>query len=37
MDQLNQLKVQNFQHCFKKWQERWDKCITLGGEYFEGD
>ncbi|CAI6344606.1 unnamed protein product [Macrosiphum euphorbiae] len=37
VDQLKQLKVEDFQHCFKKWQERWDKCITSGGEYFEGD
>ncbi|KAF0740779.1 protein GVQW3-like [Aphis craccivora] len=37
VDQLKQLKVEDFQHCFKKWQERWDKCITSGGDYFEGD
>ncbi|KAE9537933.1 hypothetical protein AGLY_005905 [Aphis glycines] len=36
VDQLKQLKIENFQHCFKKWQERWDKCITSGGDYFEG-
>ncbi|KAE9534118.1 hypothetical protein AGLY_008854 [Aphis glycines] len=37
VDQLKQLKVEDFQHCFKKWQERWDKCITSGGDYFKGD
>jgi transposase len=37
VDQLKQLKVEDFQHCFKKRQKRWDKCITSGGEYFEGD
>jgi len=35
--QLKQLKVEDFQHCFKKWQERRDKCITSGSEYFEGE
>jgi hypothetical protein len=22
-----------YQHCFQKWEQ----CITAGGEYFEGD
>ncbi|XP_026814323.1 protein GVQW3-like [Rhopalosiphum maidis] len=37
VDQLKQLKVEDFQHCFKKWQERRNKCITSGDEYFEAD
>ncbi|GFU22077.1 histone-lysine N-methyltransferase SETMAR [Trichonephila clavipes] len=24
-------------HVFKKWIERWDKCLTCHGSYFEKD
>jgi len=25
--QLKTLTKENFQNCFRKWQERWDKCV----------
>jgi hypothetical protein len=27
----------DFQNCFKKWQERWNKCVASKGDNFEGD
>jgi len=35
--QLKTLMKEDFQNCFRKWQERWDKCVRSKGEYFEGD
>jgi hypothetical protein len=35
--QLKTLTKKDFQNCFRKWQERWDKCVRSEGEYFEGD
>jgi len=35
--QLKTLMKEDFQNCFRKWQERWDKCVRSRGEYFEGD
>jgi len=36
--QLKKLTKEDFQNCFRKWQEeRWDVCSKQGGEYFEGD
>jgi len=35
--QLKTLTNEGFQNCFRKWQERWDKCVQSGGMYFEGD
>jgi len=35
--QLKTLTNEDFQNCFRKWQERWDKCVRSDGEYFEGD
>ena len=34
---LNMLKPEDFNECFQKWQNRWDRCIQAQGEYFEGD
>jgi len=34
--QLKTLTKEDFQNCFRKWQERWDKCVRCEGEYFEG-
>jgi len=34
--QLKTLTKENFQNCFRKWQERWDKCVRSEGECFEG-
>jgi len=35
--QLKTLTKEDFQNCFRKWQERWDTCVRSEGEYFEGD
>jgi len=32
--QLKTLTKEDFQNCFRKWQERWDKCVQSEGEYF---
>jgi len=29
--QLKTLTKEDFQNCFRKWQERWDKCVRSGG------
>ena len=34
--QLKTLTKEDFQNCFRKRQERWDKCVRSDGEYFEG-
>jgi len=34
--QLKTLMKEDFQNCFRNWQERWDKCVRSEGEYFEG-
>ena len=33
---LKALTKEDFQNRFRKWQERWDKCVRREGEYFEG-
>jgi hypothetical protein len=35
--ELNTLSRKDFQRCFQKWQESWDKRILSAGDYFEGD
>jgi len=35
--QLKTLMKKHFQNGFRKWQERWDKCVRSEGECFEGD
>ena len=35
--QLKTLTKEDFQDCFRKWQERWGKCDRSEGECFEGD
>jgi len=35
--QLKTLTKGDFQSCFRKWQERWDKSVRSKGVYFEGD
>jgi hypothetical protein len=32
--QLKTLTKEDFQNCFRKWQERWDKCVRSEGEYY---
>jgi hypothetical protein len=34
---LNTLTEHDFQDAFKKWQKRWERCIRVEGDYFEGD
>lgn len=34
---LNTLKEHDFQDAFGKWRNRWDRCIRVQGNYFEGD
>ena len=34
---LKTLTKEDFQNCFRKWQERWDMCVRSNGQYFEGD
>ena len=29
--QLKTLMKEDFQNCFRNWQERWDKCVQRGG------
>ena len=31
--QLKTLTKEDFQNCFRKWQERWDTCVRSEGEY----
>ena len=31
---LNTLTPGDFNECFKKWQNRWDRCIQAQGDYF---
>ena len=30
--QLKTLKKEDFQNCFRKWQEQWDKCVRSEGD-----
>lgn len=34
---LKSMTFEDFQGCFEEWKRRWDKCIAVNGEYFEGD
>jgi len=34
---LDTLKEKDFQEAFQKWRRRWDRCLRVGGNYFEGD
>ena len=34
---LNTLRENDVQECFKNWQCRWDRCQASKGDYFEGD
>ena len=36
-DRLMLLKKEDFQTCFRQWQERWNKCVSAEGQYLEGD
>jgi len=34
---LDTLTEKDFQEAFQKWRRRWDRCLHVGGNYFEGD
>jgi len=34
---LDTLIEKDFQQAFQKWRRRWDWCLHVGGNYFEGD
>lgn len=34
---LKVLSKEGFEHVFKEWQRRWNKCVALNGDYLEGD
>jgi hypothetical protein len=34
---LDTLTVKDFQEAFQKWRRRLDRCLHVGGNYFEGD
>jgi len=34
---LDTLIEKDFQEAFQKWRRRWDRCLHVGGNYFEGD
>lgn len=36
-EQLRTIPQNEFQRCFGQWQQRWGKCVTAQGDYFEGD
>jgi len=34
---LNNISSEDFLHCYKEWQQRWNRCIRSQGAYFEED
>ena len=36
-EELRSIPEEQFQRTFQKWQKRWEKCVDLQGEYFEGE
>jgi hypothetical protein len=34
---LDTLSEKDLQVAFQKWSRRWDRCLHVGGNYFEGD
>jgi len=37
MTKLYSICKEAFQKCFEQWRNRWEKCVQLQGDYFEGD
>ena len=35
--EIRSIPGEEFKRCFEKWQKRWEKCVHLKREYFEGD
>ncbi|UYV77233.1 hypothetical protein LAZ67_15000198 [Cordylochernes scorpioides] len=36
-EELKKILKNDFLKCFEDWKNRWHKCITSHGDYFEGD
>jgi transposase len=36
-DQLRALVHEDFQHCYREWEQRLRRCVASQGNYFEGD
>jgi len=36
-NQLKEISVQEYQHCFKKWEQRLRQGVASDGDYFEKD
>jgi hypothetical protein len=32
---LDTLRENDFHESFQKWSRRWDRCLSVGGNYFE--
>ncbi len=37
MQVLKALTQEEFKDCFRQWEGCWSKCISMGGNCFEGD
>lgn len=37
LKKLKDIPKSAFERCFENWKKRWQKCIIVQGEYFEGD
>jgi len=35
--ELRAITESAFQEAFQQWKQRWERCITSRGDYFEGD
>jgi len=33
---IDTLTFENFQGCMISWETRWDRCVYVQGDYFEG-
>jgi len=36
-DQLRALPHEDFQHCYREWEQRLRRFVASQGNYFEGD
>jgi len=36
-DQLRALIHEDFQHCYREWEQLLRQCVASQGNYFEGD
>jgi transposase len=36
-DQLRALPHEDFQHCYREWEQHLRRCVASQGNYFEGD